>query len=120
MTINELLKATNKNEEMIAAYILKYSVDNQWNRVEQTQQPLSKCMDHIKAMARKEAKSGVAMIEDSTVYRWAIEFYNQVGHADEKSRVSNETKPKMSKASPTKEGKKDAKKDEQLSIFDLL
>ena len=31
--------------------------------------------DHIKNLARKRAKNGVAVVEDETVYKWAVDYF---------------------------------------------
>ena len=35
------------------------------------------CMSFVKSQARKQAKDGVAIIEDKTVYEWAEDYFRQ-------------------------------------------
>ena len=117
MTIDELLKAKDKNEQIIADYLRKYSENNHWSQIEATQRPLSECMSKIKELARKKAVGGCACVADTEVFQWAIDFYNGV-----EPRVEPlVTEPvKAEKPKPKKTVEKKVENDEQMSLFDFL
>ena len=50
--------------------------------------------NYIKKKARKEAIDGCAMIEDSKVYEWAREYWNDY---DETNKLEEQPKPKEEK-----------------------
>lgn len=52
------------------------------------------CMKYIRSKARQEARNGMAMIEDKTVYEWAEDYYRGTAEAIEKV---------LGKFSPTKQ-----------------
>ncbi len=90
---------------------------------------LKQMIKFIKDCAHKEAKNGVAMIEDEVVYGWAIHYWDET---NENLNISKEKPPK--KAENIKEKEKDnvkvsktKKKAEknwnpegQLTLFDFM
>lgn len=97
-TLTELLQCIGKNEEMIVDYLLKYTHENGWNKIVETQRPFRECMDFITALARKAAVGSVAIIEDKQVYQWALDFYNGTKPAEpEKPKEIPEAKPAKKK-----------------------
>lgn len=132
MTREELLRANNESEERIAVFLHNYSEQNNWHQVEETQQPLRKCMLFIKGKARKLATDNVAMVEDNDVYTWAVEFYNTTGHNDNKGEAADhknvkavalEAKKEKERRAETEKAEKKARKDKedgQMSMFDFL
>lgn len=109
MTLTELLVPKGKYQEMIVDYLLNYTVENNWNKVEETQKPFSECWKHIVEEARKVKDGNCAMVDDTTVYKWAVEFYEdkQVPVA----QIRATTKPAVKKP------KKQEEEDEQLTLF---
>ena len=121
MTIDELLKAKDKNEQIIADYLKKYSADNHWSQIEDTQRPLSECMSKIKELARKKAVGGCACIADTEVFQWAVDFYNGVEPRVEPLVEEPEKEHKAEKPKPKKTVEKKVENDEQqMSLFDFL
>jgi len=121
MTIDELLKAKDKNEQIIADYLKKYSADNHWSQIEATQRPLSECMSKIRELAKKKAVGGCACVADTEVFQWAIDFYNGVKTKVEpiiEEQVKTE-KPEKSKPKKTVE-KKVENDEQQMSLFDFM
>lgn len=110
MTLTELLVPKGKYQEMVVDYLLNYTVENQWNKVEESQKPFAECWKHIVSMASKVKDGNCAMVEDSQVYKWAVEFYEgkKVSTKDIKA-VKVETKPE-------KKAKK-GKVYEEVSLF---
>lgn len=91
MTRDELLKTEDAQQGLIATFLAKYAEDNQWTKIEDSQKDIAKCYEHIISQARKLAKGKSVMVDDKTVFNWAIEFYEDVqeGH---KATKSNEIK----------------------------
>lgn len=91
MTRDELLKTEDAQQGLIARFLAKYAEDNQWTKIEDSQKDIAKCYEHIISQARKLAKGKSVMVDDKTVFNWAIEFYEDVqeGH---KATKSNEIK----------------------------
>ena len=110
--------------------------------VEQEHKTYAKCYDFIKEKARKEAKNGMAAIEDSVVYEWAEDYYHKDDKAEEerkareqkkraeenkkaaekrKAEKKAEKKPEK-KPEPKKEQKPEKKTepDGQMSLFDFM
>lgn len=91
---------------------------------------LKQMVDFIKALAQKEAKNGMAMIEDEVVYGWAIHYWDESNESLklEKAKIEKETE----KEEPEKIAKKPTKKkstvdttekwkaEGQLTLFDLM
>lgn len=103
MTLTELLEFKGANEEKIVDYLLKYTHENGWNKIEETQQPFSKCMEFITSLARKAAVNNVAIIDENQVYQWALDFYNGTQPAEPKKPKDTEGKPKKPKAEKKKD-----------------
>lgn len=91
---------------------------------------LKQMVDFIKTLAQKEAKNGMAMIEDEVVYGWAIHYWDESNESLklEKAKIEKETE----KEEPEKIVKKPTKKkssidttekwkaEGQLTLFDLM
>jgi len=60
------------------------------------------CMSFVKSQARKQAKDGVAIIEDKTVYEWAEDYFRQ-DPAKMKDEPKTAAKKKTEKAQKTPE-----------------
>lgn len=82
MTLTELLECKGPNEEKIVDYLLKYTQENNWNKIVETQKPFSDCMNFITELARKAAVNRIAMISEEQVYQWALDFYNEAKPAE--------------------------------------
>lgn len=61
--------------QIIAQYIIDNFLSNEKSAEFVEKKTLEDCMKEIKNKARKQAKNGVAMIKDDTVYAWVREFY---------------------------------------------
>lgn len=119
-------------KKVIKEYLLKYAIDNSWNKFDESK--LDKCIAYIKSQARKRAEDGVAVIEDKEVYGWAVHYFDEDGNVEIDNNIqakvtTPKTKPVEAKPVETKpvnkaENKivKKVKKNEeenQLSLFDL-
>jgi len=103
MTLTELLVPKGKYQEMVVDYLLNYTVENQWNKVEESQKPFTECWKHIVSMASKVKEGNCAMVDDTTVYKWAVEFYEGAKVSKEQIRATTlveqpkQEKPKAKK-----------------------
>lgn len=66
----EIKKATEPYEKAVGKFILSLNISTI-----PSGKTLKGCMEAIKGKAKKEAKNGVAMIEDHKVYGWAAEYF---------------------------------------------
>lgn len=89
---------------------------------------LKQMVEFIRNSAKKQAQDGVAMIEDATVYNWAIHYWDE-SNEDLKLKTSNkkltekvEEQPiaKIEKTIIKKKNKKDWVPEGQLSLFDVM
>lgn len=84
-------------------------------------------VSYIRSEARKLAEDGVAMIEDSTVYNWAIHYFDEsnedlkvstVPVKEEKVEVKKESTKEVVKVPKEKTKNKEWIPEGQLSLFD--
>ena len=99
-------------------YLIKI-VNNLMQHTELNQAFLSKeknlkdMAQYIKDKAKKQAKDGVAVIEDETVYKWAISYFAKT---NEELKIKT---TKTKKAEPTKKIEDNKEDNEFGSIFDF-
>lgn len=85
---------------------------------------LKQMVEFIKNNAKKQAQNGIAMIEDETVYSWAIHYFDETNEKlgidsnSEKVTKSDEEET-GTKIELTKKQKKEWVAEGQLSLFDL-
>ena len=80
---------------------------------------LKQMVEFIKSNAKKHAQNGIAMIEDETVYGWAIHYFDETNKDLE---LSNENKQDTVKEEIKKPIKKENKwvAEGQLSLFECM
>ncbi len=80
---------------------------------------LKQMVEFIKNNAKKHAQNGIAMIEDETVYSWAIHYFDETNKDLE---LSNENKQDIVKEEIKKPIKKENKwvAEGQLSLFECM
>ena len=79
---------------------------------------LKQMVEFIKKNAKKQAQNGIAMIEDETVYSWAIHYFDETNKDLELSSDKQDTKKEeIKKPTVKKENKWIA--EGQLSLFDV-
>ncbi len=80
---------------------------------------LKQMVEFIKNNAKKHAQNGIAMIEDETVYSWAIHYFDETNKDLE---LSNENKQDTVKEEIKKPIKKENKwvAEGQLSLFECM
>ena len=115
---------TDKPLLKIVEYLL--TRDDMNDKYLSEEKSLKQMVEFIKDNAKKEAKNGMAMIEDITVYNWAIHYFDETNEQlglvsescieEEQQEDINETSHKMANV---KKAKKDWVPEGQLSLFDL-
>lgn len=111
---------TDKSLLKIIDYLLsRIDMNNKYLNEEKS---LSKMIDFIKNKAQKEAKNGIAMIEDVVVYGWAIHYWDETNKSLKLDNIS--LYEEKENVNPIKKEKKQIKKswtsEGQLSLFDLM
>lgn len=111
---------TDKSLLKIIDYLLsRIDMNNKYLNEEKS---LSKMIDFIKNKAQKEAKNGIAMIEDVVVYGWAIHYWDETNKSLKLDNIS--MYEEKENVNPIKKEKKQIKKswtsEGQLSLFDLM
>lgn len=91
---------------------------------------LKQMVDFIKSLAQKEAKNGMAMIEDEVVYGWAIHYWDESNESLklEKAKIEKETEKeepekiikKPTKKKSTTDTTEKWKAEGQLTLFDFM
>lgn len=91
---------------------------------------LKQMVDFIKSLAQKEAKNGMAMIEDEVVYGWAIHYWDESNESlkPEKAKIEKETEKeepekiikKLTKKKSTTDTTEKWKAEGQLTLFDFM
>lgn len=138
MNLESLRNLDKKYAQTIADYLLNRIESDELlkSKLEETNKTLKGCVEYIKTEAKKEAEDGVAMIEDSQVYDWAVHYFLEdnlkmepKAHDDKKVNTPQPiSKPSAShpqvkneeKIKDNVKPKKDIKKKlyEQISLFD--
>lgn len=123
------MRTNLQTDDLYGKMILKYIEENASDvlvaKINSGSKTMDQCMSFIMSEAKKQAKNGMAMVEDSVVYGWAVHFF------EEDSIVAEEHKPKTDSiqravvTKPVEKSKKVEKpKDEctsnQVSIFDFM
>ncbi len=77
--INKIDVEADRMKDDTAVRITSYIIDNYITSAENAEKVMNKalsdCISSVKNKAKKRAKNGYAMIEDSTVWNWVKEFY---------------------------------------------
>ena len=118
------LKASNDYEKVILDYLESNASDALAAKINSGQKTLQSCFDYIRGEAKKQAKSGCAMISDAVVFGWAIHYFEEdeiEAEVKVKTKATPEPKKIVKKTETQKKtAKTDEKKEEQLSLFALL
>lgn len=127
------LTAKNAPEKRILDYIEKNATDYLCNKINNGKKTLQGCYSYIAGEARKQAVNGCACIEDSTVFGWAMHYFQEDTITESKTpKAPQKTAPKATprptppptpKPTPKPQKPKTEQlsfqEHEQLSFFDL-
>lgn len=80
---------------------------------------LKQMVEFIKSNAKKQAQNGIAMIEDETVYSWAIHYFDETNKDLELSKEDKQDTVKEEIKKPIKKENKWVAEG-QLSLFECM
>ena len=115
-------------QEAIYKYLEENASEVLVNIINASGKTLSGCMKFIKGEAQKQAKNGMAMIEDKVVFGWAVHFFEEDSIKEEKAEftgkmVHTDTPPKKKeekKTEPKSAQNEIPQLEGQMDIFDFL
>lgn len=81
---------------------------------------VAECCKYIKQEAQKVKDGNVAVVEDATVYGWAVHYYDEDDIVVEAAPKANVVAPKPTPKPEPKKVEPEKPKERQLSIFDFL
>lgn len=82
---------------------------------------LKQMVSFIKSLAQKQAKDGMAIIEDEVVYGWAIHYWDESNEElDLETEKEKTTKEKVVTNKVQKKQKQQWKAEGQLTLFDSM
>lgn len=117
----ERLTAKDKNQKLVLDYLKKNASDSLREKISNGTKTLAQCWAYITGEAKKQAQNGCAVIDERTVFGWAIHFFEEdsivPGKIKENATVKTvniETPQPKKKA---KEKKEQTQIMEQLSFF---
>ena len=117
------LVTDTKQEEIIKAYLEKNASQVLQDKINNGKKTLAGFFQYAKGLAKKEAKDGVACIEDKVVFGWAIHYFEEDSIKEGDIPKHTPKKEAAKKEDPAKkaESKKEVKQTgtQQLSLFDL-
>ena len=115
------LEATTSNEKIILDYLNSNASDALREKINGGKKTLKQCWAYITAQAKKQAKNGCAVIDDATVFGWAVHFFEEdsiEAKAVNENAVSTPKKKPEKKAPPKKAA--EPVPSNQLNLFDLI
>ncbi len=71
------LKAEDSNQQIILDYLEKNSSDSLAERINTGSKTIKQCWNYILSEARKSAKGNCAFVDDTTVFGWAVHFFEE-------------------------------------------
>lgn len=71
------LKADGKNQEILLDYLEKNASEPLAEKINIGVKTLAGCWTYIRGEARKRAMNGVAVIEDTEVFGWAVHYFEE-------------------------------------------
>lgn len=85
--VMDKLKTEDKQLKLVADRLIKQCETESIfvEKILNKNKSLKDCWEYIKSLARKEAKNGCAVIDDETVYGWAIHYFDENELTDWKS-----------------------------------
>lgn len=111
------LKAENSQEKIVKQYLESNVSNTLADKINNGEKTLSGFFKYAKDLAKKEAKDGVACIEDKIVFGWAIHYFEEDSIKEGEAPKEEPKKPEPKKVEKKKEEPKTGT--QQLSLFDL-
>jgi hypothetical protein len=122
------LKSKDSNASIICDHLAELCSQNESFKSEvesREDRTVPGMMKYIKGLAKKQAQSGVAMVQDSTVFNWAFDYFHDQSIKVEAvaDAADEDTEEEVKKEKPVKKVKQEKKDEipgvERLQLFDL-
>ena len=120
------LEAKTNNEKLVLKYLEENASEVLREKINSGKKTLKDCWEYIRAEARKKAVNGCACIDDTTVFGWAVHFFEEDGIKPAKARgpvreeAPEEAAEEIREAPKPKTKKTSAKVLESQISFDLF
>ena len=136
------INAEGTFQETIKRYLDENASESLTERINAGTKTMAECANYIISQAKKKAMNGCAVIEDATVFGWAIHFFEEdsikgsdykkasagsrvTTSAPVKTEKADAAQPVIKKPEPKREVKEkktapEAQLPGQMSIFDLM
>ena len=119
------LKPDGAYEQAIYNYLEENASNVLVDLINASEKTLNGCMGFIKGEAQKQAKNGVAMIEDKVVFGWAVHYFQEESIKETKKEytgkvVHTDTPPKKQETKKAEVKKEEPQLTGQMDIFDFL
>lgn len=110
----EKFKEAEGAERIIADYLIDFAKEDPKfiDKLLSEKKTIEECLSYINAKAKDQAEGNVAMIEDKTVFGWAIHYFDEENLEDWKKVSAKVTTTKTKKVA--KEQPEDEESDESL------
>lgn len=103
-----LFDPKNPYEKAVAKYLEANASDQLLKKIREAKTAgynIRTCFAYIRSQAQKMAKDGCAMVEDATVYGWAVHYFEDEWQADAKKKAAAKAKEAAAKAKAEAEKK---------------
>lgn len=104
--LKELKDNKNKNIDIIHNYLCDQEDEELFKGILKENKTLKGALEHCQDLARKKAQSGVAVIDDKTVFAWVIDYFKNDDVKKAVKEDNEEIKESKEEKSVTKEVKK--------------
>jgi len=103
-----------KNNKTMAKAVYTHLIENYDQISDHVQEKtLSGCIDYLFKKAKSQAKNNCAVVEDSKVYKWAVEYYTTEPKEESKERVEEPEEKREEKP-------KEKSEENQISLFEMM
>ena len=114
----ERLIAKDNNQKIVLDYLKKNASESLREKISNGTKTLAQCWAYITGEAKKQAQNGCAVIDDQTVFGWAIHFFEEDSIVP--GKIKETIVAKAVKVEPSQPKKKVKEKKEQTEIMEQL
>ena len=103
--LHDDMKDLDTSGKAIAEYLIRRCNEDPSMKedVAHEKKTMKGCMSFVKSQARKQAKDGVAIIDDKTVYEWAEDYFRQdPAKIKDEPKTAVRKKPEKAQKTPEK------------------
>lgn len=121
------LEAKTKNEQLLLDYLNQNASAALIEKINTGKKTLAQCWSYIVSEASKLKNGNCAVIDDTTVFGWAIHFFEEdsieakehYATSGVSTKTSKTDKPKPKEDKKPSKAKPEPPQSEQLSLFDM-